>query len=173
MKKFGILFIVLVGIATTSFGQTSSQATAQSSATIVGALTLTNTADLKFGQMTAPTALGGEIVVVDASDGISAGGNITLIGGSPVSSAAYEVAGTEGATYAITLPADGSVTLTNGANSMDVDTFTSSKAGNVSTLGAAVGGVNDTFKVGASLHVATAQAAGVYTGSFDVTVAYN
>lgn len=167
MKKFGILFIVLVGIATTSFGQNSATEQANSSATIVGALTLTNTADLKFGQMT--TASAPEIVVVDTADGISAGANITLIGGSPVSSAAYEVAGTVGATYSITLPANGVVTLTGAGAPMDVDTFTSS-LGATSTI--PVGGM-EILKVGASLHVAAAQAAGVYTGTFDVTVAYN
>ena len=172
MKKFGILFIVLVGFATTSFGQApTANADANSSATIVGALTLTNKADLKFGQMTSPT--GPETVVVTPGGAISAGGNITLIAGSPVSAAAYEVAGTQGATYAITLPADNTITLVNGANSMKVDTFTSSKPGNVSTLGVAVGGVNDTFTVGASLQVATGQVAGVYSGQFNVAIAYN
>ena len=168
MKKFGILFIVLVGIATTSFGQNSATENATSSATIVGALTLTNTADLKFGQMTT-AAVGGETVVVDTADGITAGANITLIASSPVSSAAYTVAGTVGATYSITLPADGVVTLTGAGAPMDVDTFTSS-LGATSTI--PLGG-SQILKVGASLHVAAAQAAGVYTGTFDVTVAYN
>ena len=156
MKKFGILFIVLVGIATTSFGQVGANANANASATIVGSLTITKTVDMKFGQMTSPSAP--ETVVLTPAGTATGSGTIALIAGSPVSAAEYNVSGTEGATYAITLPADGVVTLSGAGTPMDVDTFTSSKPGNVSTLGVAVAGINDSFTVGATLHVATGQA---------------
>ena len=171
MKKFGILFIVLVGIATTSFGQVGANANANASATIVGSLTIAKTVDMKFGQMTSPTAP--ETVVLTPASGISGTGTIALIAGSPVSAAGYNVSGTQGATYAITVPLDGVVTLAGAGTPMDVSTFTTSKPGNVSTLGVAVAGVNDAFTVGATLHVAAGQAQGVYTGTFNVAIAYN
>ncbi len=171
MKKLGILFIVLVGLTTVSFGQTGANTNANASATIVGSLTITKTVDMKFGQMTSPA--GTADVVLTAAGAISSTGALTLITGSPVSAAEYDVAGTEGATYAITLPADGVVTLTGAGVPMDVKTFTSSKALNVSTLGVAVAGVNDSFSVGATLVVNDAQAQGVYSGTFNVAIAYN
>jgi hypothetical protein len=65
-------------------------------------------------------------------------------------------------------------TLSSGANSMTVDTFTTNlpTAATVGTattdgLGAA------SFTVGGSLHVGASQAAGTYTGTLTVNVAYN
>jgi hypothetical protein len=171
MKKFGILFIVLVGIATTSFGQTSANADANASATIVGSLTLAKTDDLKFGQMTSPSAP--STVTVTPAGGISSTGTIALIGGSPVSAAAYNVSGTQGATYAITLPADNAVKLTGAGADMPLTAFSCSYATKVSTLGAPVAGINDTFSVGATLNVGTGQAQGVYGATFNVAIAYN
>ena len=168
MKKFGILFIVLVGIATTSFGQVGANATASASATIVGSLTLTKNIDLKFGQMTSPATA--QTVVLTAAGVATSSDNavLALIVGSPVSAAEFAVTGTANATYAITLPA--STTLAGAGSPMTVDTFTTSKPGDVSKL-SAVGA--DSFTVGATLHVGALQAEGVYAGTFQVDIAYN
>jgi type 1 fimbria pilin len=50
---------------------------------------------------------------------------------------------------------------------MTVDTFTSNPSGTGTLSGGA-----QTLNVGATLHVAGAQAAGNYTGTYNVTVAY-
>ena len=52
---------------------------------------------------------------------------------------------------------------------MSVDTF-NHDAGATPSLS---GGGSDTFNVGATLNVGATQAAGTYSGTFDVTVNYN
>jgi hypothetical protein len=84
--------------------------------------------------------------------------------------AAFAVTGEAGMTYAITLPADGAVSITDGAShTMVVNGFVS----NPGTTGTLSGAGTDTLKVGATLVVGNNQVPGTYTGSFGVTVAYN
>ena len=71
-------------------------------------------------------------------------------------------------TYAITLPT--SITLAAAAGApMVVDTFVSAPTvtGTLDITGA------QTLLVGATLHVGVSQAANPYSGTFNVTVAYN
>ncbi len=88
--------------------------------------------------------------------------------GGGFAAASFDVTGAPGQTYSITLPPNGTVTLTGPGASMDVDTF-NHDAGASPTL---VGG-SDTFNVGATLSVADTQAGGNYSGTFAVTVNYN
>ena len=81
--------------------------------------------------------------------------------------AVFLVTGNASTSYAITLPQSAS-TLTYLTNTMTVDTWTGSAA---SLTTSAQGESN--FKVGGTLHVGANQTGGTYTGSFDVTVAYN
>jgi len=165
MKKFGILFIVLVGMATASFAQTT--ATTNASATIVGTLTLTKTADLQFGNLSSPVGASTVTIAADASSTTTPAGGIALLGGVSRTAATYHVTGTATATYAITLPA-GSIPL----GTMTVDNFVSSYAG-TANIGTIQGTATDDFIVGATLNVGAGQAPGVYTGTYDVSIAYN
>jgi len=83
--------------------------------------------------------------------------------------ATFTVGGEPNATYAITLPDDVTVTLTGAGDPMAVTDFVSSPVG----TGTLSGGGLQTLYVGATLNVGAAQVAGVYTGTFDVTVTYN
>jgi len=169
MKKSIILlagmFVMALSINTNA--QTaSSTATASASARIVTPLEITKNVDLAFGNIAAGPSAG---VVTIATDGTRSGvGGVTLIAAGNVSNAAqFSIVGYPSATFAISLPS--SITIANGGYSMTVDNFVSS-LGATSTLD--VNGENG-LNVGADLQVGAGQEPGLYTGSFDVTVAYN
>lgn len=131
-------------------------------------LTLTKTADMNFGDVIAGGTSGTVVLTASASPSRSVTGGAELGNPTNVSSATFTVGGEAGFTYAITLPST-DVTITSGINSMIVNTFTSSPSG----TGTLTGG-SETLYIGATLNVGAFQASGSdYTGSFDVTVAYN
>lgn len=140
--------------------------TASASAEVITPISITNTGDLAFGRFSANSG-GGVVIATDGSR--STTGSVALYTGSTVSAASFDVAGLDGASYAITLPADGTITLSDGASAtMAVDAFASNPSG----TGVLTGG-SQSIAVGATLTVASGQTPGVYTGSFDVTVEYN
>ena len=67
------------------------------------------------------------------------------------------------------MPTNGTVSITEGSTPMQVIDFLCS-AGATSTFD---GSGDDNFTVGATLQLAINQPAGTYTGTFDVSVAYN
>ncbi|MDH5444043.1 MAG: DUF4402 domain-containing protein [Gammaproteobacteria bacterium] len=137
--------------------------TAASSAVVLTPITITKTIDMSFGDMF-PTAAAGTVVL--GTDDSLTHTNVTA-GPTGGTAATFTVGGSEGSTYAITLPAN--ITLVSGGNNMIVDTFTHN-AGGTPTIG--VGGTS-TLKVGGTLNVGATQAAGSYSVNFDVTVDYN
>lgn len=168
MKKFGILFIALVGFAVSSFGQAIGNATA--SATIVTPIAIAKVNDMNFGNVASGT---GGTVVLDPAGTRTATGNVKLpsVTGS-VSAAVFTVTGSGASTYTIILPGTLTLTRVSGTETMTVDTWTSTPtvaAGGVLTAG------TQTLRVGATLNVGSSQATGVYENSagFDVTVNYN
>lgn len=133
------------------------------------AQTLTPTQDLSFGAFAA--GMGGTVTVSPQS-ARSATEDVTLMTGgqfSQGSPATFDVSGSANATYQITLPTNGQVTLTGSqGSSMAVSAFTSSPAGDgqLSSLG------TQTLYIGATVGVGSNQAPGTYSGSFAVTVVY-
>ena len=144
----------------------SSTATASASARIVTPLEITKNVDLAFGNIAAGPIAG---TVTIATDGSRTGlGGVTLIAAGNVNSAAqFSIVGYPSATFGITLPT--TIYLSDGTSLMSVDTFVSG-LGQTSTLD--VNGQAN-LNVGATVNVAAGQYAGLYTGTFDVTVAYN
>ena len=136
--------------------------TANVTITLLAPISISAAADMDFGTMV-PTGTAGTVTVTTA--GARSSVDVDLLGGVPAA-ASFDVTGATGQAYVITLPSP--ATLTSGGNTMTVDTF-NHDAGATPTL---VGG-SDTFNVGATLHVSAAQAAGTYSGTFDVTVNYN
>ena len=96
-------------------------------------------------------------------------GNVVTLSADPGQAAQFLVSGDPSTTYAITLPVDGTVVLSNGAIDMPVSGFVSDPAAN----GVLPGSGSQLLSVGATLHVAAGQPAGSYSGSFSVTVNYN
>ena len=171
MKKLilGALFLTIFA-ASNAYGQgaNSASATANAKARVISPITLAvaGVTELNFGDVVPSTVTAGTVSLTAAGIRTAAGG-VTLGSSTAVAVPTFNVGGQANATYAITLPA-GASTLTSGANTMTVDTFTGSKATGTLSAGGA-----DSFTVGGTLHVAANQAAGSYAGTFSVTVTYN
>ena len=165
--KWALAALSVIGFSSSSFAQATATATA--TATIVTPISITKTVDMNFGNVAVQTATGGTVVMTPAGVRTAfLGVTLPAVPGT-VTAASFTVNGQGTYTYAITLPAT-AVTLTNGANTMTADTFTSTpSATGVLTAG------TQTLTVGATLNVAAAQAAGIYVSGtpFSVTVNYN
>ena len=153
MKKFR--FLLALACAATA-----------ASVSWAAAIALGNTQALAFGKFVAGS---GGAVIVSAAGVRSASGGVVLVPSDAGAAAQVAVSGDPNLTYAISLPADGVVSLTSGANTMALNTFPSSPSP-TGTLGA---GGSQTLSVGATLSVGGNQASGSYSGAFDVTVNYN
>jgi hypothetical protein len=170
MKKMMFLFasLLFVAVLTSSVNaQTaSSTANAEASARIIAPLEILKVADLKFGNIAAGPSAG--TVVIATDDARTKSGGVTLIAAGNVSNAAsFDIVGYPDGTFTIDIPE--SIIISADDEEMTVDNFVSN-LGASSTLNTD-GEAN--LKVGATLNVEANQAPGLYTGSFDVTVAYN
>lgn len=170
--KFYPLLFILLGFTTVSLAQTSSTATANASATIITPLTIENNRELNFGNIMASSTSGR--ATVDPNGTRTASGGISFLASMPgtVSSAQFTVNGFANSTYSITLPKNNSgvVLAKEGGEDMRVVQFKHSLGSTEPTLNSSG---TQTFTVGARLRVNANQAAGLYTGEFPVTVAYN
>jgi hypothetical protein len=169
MKKFLVFTAaILTTVGVFAQGNPTATASATASANIIQPLEIVKTADLAFGNIASGTSEG---TVVIATDGArTSTGGVTLIEAGNVSNAAsFDVNGLADASFTIEVPASIVIETAGGADQMTVDNF-------VSSLGAdSVLDANGeaTLNVGATLNVSAQQAAGLYSGSFDVIVAYN
>ena len=127
---------------------------------------ITNTRDLAFGQVAAGATSGTAVVTPAGTRSLTGGVTPGSSGG--VTSAQFTVSGIPLFTYSIALP--GSVVLSSGANTMTVNTFTSSPSG-TGQIQLIIG--TQTLTLGATLQVGANQSSGSYTGTFNVTVVYN
>jgi hypothetical protein len=133
-------------------------------------VTLTTNRQLVFGRFVAGA---GGTIVVSPTGARSRTGGVALVsstGGSAPSSASFTYSDNSApkasAACVITLPADGSVTLSSGTNKMTLRTFTSTPA----ATGGALSGGTLTVTVGATLTVGANQASGNYSGSVPLTM---
>ena len=134
----------------------------------VQAQTISNNGGLSFGAFVAGT--GGTIAVTTSSARSQTGGVMLLPQGGTASAAQFSVTGIAGTHYAITLPANDTVVLSDGNNhSMALNRFVSYSG----ATGMLSGGDTKILSVGATLTVSPAQPPGSYSGSFAVTVNYN
>lgn len=167
MNKCFVVLLALAGFSSKTFAQATASATA--TATIVTPISISKTADMNFGNVAVQTATGGTVVMTPAGVRTQTGGVTLPATTGTVAAASFTVTGQGAYTYAITLPSS-ALTITSGSNTMTVDTFTSTPSG----TGALSAGTQ-TLNVGATLNVASAQAAGTYVSGtpFNVTVNYN
>lgn len=148
--------IGLVGVATIS-------------ATSVAAQSISNATSLSFGSFVAGT--GGTVTVSPASIR-SATGGVTLISSGAGAASQATISGTLGSTYSITLPANNSVSLSDGnAHTMAVNQFASNPAATSGSTGLLLVG-SQNLLIGATLSVTNNQVVGNYSGTFSVTVTY-
>ena len=159
---------IAIAFSNTSFAQAT--ATASASATIITPISIVKNVDMNFGNVAVAASLSGTVVLAPAGTRTTGGaGGVTLPSTTgTVAGADFTVSGQASYTYAITLPT--TATLTDGgSHTMTVNGFTSIPS---STVTLSTGGTQD-LKVGATLNVAAAQAAGTYTNATGVPVTVN
>lgn len=164
MKNFTLILIAL--ITGTTFAQNSDLATANASAEIISAITISKTTDMDFG-MVANNATTGGTVILDNAATTGRTGSADIITASAFQNAVFTINAENLYTYSISLPTS-DITLTSGVNTMTVNGFTDNLDGSATGTGA-----DQTLYVGATLNVGANQVVGDYTGTFDVSVNYN
>lgn len=169
MKNSIRLFAAIVMMAGFSTTMVAQSETTGVGALIVTALQLTESSAMHFGTMTVPTTLA--TVILDVNGDRTNTGTVGLLS-APIaaSAAAYDVTGDASETYFITH--DASTTITNGTAlyDMTVDEFVCSYATWEGTLD---GSGDSSFSIGATLNLADDQPVGTYSGTFDISIAYN
>ena len=129
-------------------------------------INMSNTRGLDFGRFVAGT---GGTVVISPTGLRSRTGGVILLNSPAAGQATFTVSkssnGGAGKAVIISLPANGSVRLTSGSNSMAVGTFGNSPASLTS-----VTMTGTTLSVGATLTVAANQAPGNYSASCPLTI---
>lgn len=167
MKKILAFSVFLIAFTVGAFAQSSDTEQTTATATIIGPLALTKVSDMDFGTI-AVTGTAGTVVLGTDNSRLATGP--ALVPPAAGVAASFTVAGEASRAFTITLPANGTVTLVNGANSMAVNNFLHSAGGTPALDGTGAAA----FTVGATLSVAANQAAGVYTSAnFPVTINYN
>ncbi|WP_242692267.1 DUF4402 domain-containing protein [Aridibaculum aurantiacum] len=174
MTKVVGLGLILAAFSTGVNAQASATATA--AANIINPISITKNVDLNFGNVAVQASTGGTVVLTPAG-GRTATSGVTLpaVAGT-VTAAQFTVSGEGARTYSITLPS--SVVLENGSNTMTANNFTSDPTNTTGAgllSGSAGGTGTQVVRVGATLNVDPAQAAGAYISltPFTVTVNYN
>src|SRR6202161_3210523 len=115
---------VVLTATSSSFAQAT--ATASCSANIITPITITKTVDMNFGNVAVSATIAGTAILAPAGTRTTGGaGGVTLPAtAGTVSAASFTVSGQASYTYAITLPT--TVSISSGANTMNVNAFTSS-----------------------------------------------
>ncbi|MGV3554590.1 MAG: DUF4402 domain-containing protein [Croceibacterium sp.] len=157
-----------LGVASTANAATFDQADVTAEILTALSVTVDPTDDtLDFGTI-APGASAATVVV--AANGTLTSCPVAVICAGATNAPTFDVVGNPSALVYVTFT-NATETLTSGANTMSVGTFTTDAGvGNQLTLDGAGAG---SFTVGGSLAVAASQPAGVYTGTLEVNVAYN
>jgi hypothetical protein len=162
--------IAAVGVALASSlafsgaANAAATASANANAEILSTITVVKDQDMDFGQI---AVNGAAALTISADEGNPAACPGTLVCAGARVPAKFTIGGTAGVATTASVNS-ASVSLTSGANSMTLNNFTLFFP-NGNTLNASG---QAQFNVGGRLNVAAAQAAGLYTGSFGVTVEY-
>ena len=163
------LFVMACGIQSVKAQTQTGSATANATATIVQAVSITKNADLNFGKIIAdPTEEGKVAIQTDGTRTIAAGNVVLFNTESNHQAASFKASGSAGRTYSLSFPASATLTREGGSETMTVEGFVHNATGR---LDDATG--EETFNVGGTLKVGANQAPGQYTGTFTVTAAYN
>lgn len=121
------------------------------------------TANMAFGRFVATS--GGTISIGTNSARTRIGGVILLSSSASAAAFALDGSGNSNKIATLTLPANGSVTLTSGTHQMALNNFVTNFAS-----GGVLPPAGTNASVGATLSVAPNQAPGTYSGTFHVTI---
>lgn len=168
MLKLGLVAGATL-FAMPAFAQ-SDTASATGSTTIVRPVTITKDADLAFGKIIRPGTGTSAVSMTDAADTVTADGDGFAVGGG-TSRAKYTIDGEGGQVVALTVPANFNMTRSGGAETLTVTL--DPDLGATTTLSNALGAAGTkALNIGGSFSVLSTTVTGLYSGSFDVTVAY-
>ncbi|RYE03830.1 MAG: DUF4402 domain-containing protein [Sphingomonadales bacterium] len=168
MIKFG-MFAAGTLIAAPAFAQTGTD-TATGSTTIVRPVTITKDADLAFGKIVRPPSGTSAVSMTDASDTVSAD-NGGLAVGTGTSRAKFTINGEGAQVVTLTVPANFVMTRSGGAETLTVTL--DPDLGATTTLSSTLGTAGTkALNIGGSFSVLSTTVTGLYSGTFDVSVAY-
>ena len=167
MKK--IIFIIGLFFLFNNIKGQSISATA--TATVIAALTATETSQLNFGKFS-PEIQCGKIIL--SPDGVRTTQGTVILGGGSHNSGTFYITGEYDATFSIILPS-GPALLTNtlNAKTMSVTDWQSIPSSGIGS--GKLNGGSSIVQVGAILNVGdmNANPVGVYTGIYTITFSYN
>lgn len=158
----------LAAVLATGFGApaTGATVTAQVKAQVVKPLAISKVQDLNLGTIVlGPGSWSGAIVRLARTGSLTCPANVTCTGATSV--AIYNVAGSNGQTVRINVPA---VTLVNQLDSTKKLTLTPDNQATVTLTNSGNPGTN--VPIGGSITVDSATAGGTYVGTFNVTADY-
>jgi hypothetical protein len=172
MQKTNI-YILATALAVTYAGAASAQSssvTTNGTTTILRPVTITKTADLAFARVVKPTTGSGTVTLTASSDTVGVTGTGTLAAGT-ASRAKYTINGEGGQVVAVTVPA--SFDMSDGSSHTLTVTLSSDLSGGTVTLDQTIGTAGAAaLNVGGSFPVSSTTTPAAYTGTFDVSVAY-
>ena len=172
MFRYIILLCMVISFTCKGYSQlTSASVTGQAFAEVISALTATETSQLNFGKFS-PDVHGGQVSVTP--EGMRSTSGTVILGGGTARSGIFYITGTPDALFSIQLP-NGPAVLSekNSGKTMQVDNWvTYPQAG--SGTGILVNGQQFVY-LGATLNVGSLidNPAGMYSGAFSLTFAYN
>jgi hypothetical protein len=164
--------LAVAGPALAQAANTSTD-TANGSVTIIRPLTLTKTTDLAFGRVVQPRSGLGTVSIANNGTTVSAGNGAVALSGLTTSHAVFGVSGEGNQVVNITSPAN--FDLSNGTDTITVTLAPDwNTTTNQVTLSGSLGGAGAaTLNLGGSFNLPSSISSGAYTGTFNVTVAYN
>lgn len=165
--KYGFLFAAALVLS--PFAAGAQTANTSASVNIENyALGITKTQDLNFGSVIPSASISGTMVISPTGAPSTTGG-VTYRLSSGYEQAAYAVSGVPSDSFNVAI-SPATVTLSSPRGTLTVSNFTLNQATPI-VLDSSTGTAR--FAVGATLFVNAGQLPGNYTGTFDVTVAYN
>jgi hypothetical protein len=177
------MIIITVFFTVKTNAQTASTVNATAGARIIVPMTLTGQNSLNFGTTNKQSGVSGSVVLstTDASRDFNGGVSSSVIG-DPASNAVFNVSGSYNSSYSISLPSSiivvepGSMTMNINELKIRFINATTDIAiydGNNSISKVLNGRGNDSFKLGGKLNLGPEQVAGLYSGTYSITVDYN
>ncbi len=167
MEKVVIALSCLLALFSSGNEAKASTAEASATATILQALSTSKKSDLAFGVII-PSESSGTVTITPSTSDRTHEGGVVLVS-STSGAASFNISGTSNTVYTVTLPESDTIKISSGTNIMTVHSFTVFPPSGSATLdsnGQAI------FNIGGTLNVGADQPPGSYTGTFDVTVAY-
>lgn len=159
----GEIAVLALGVSAHAATRT---ATANVRTAIIAPLSITKANDLSFGNIV-PSATAGSVTINQVSGAATKTGGVTLFG-TANHAASFNVTGSGGHNYVITVGAAPTLTRAGGTQTMKVTALVlnGAKTRAMPATGKA------TLTLGGTLAVAANQVAGTYSGTFTVSVAY-